>query len=149
MLVTKTGRPFYLSAKENAYNDKTALYQKITAYNLSHEEIGYLIYRIYRQHGKDKSWLFNVNVCEEYLNEGVGHALICAYEKVCREKNISVMEGFFEPNSEGWYLADKFYFKHGFEIEEDEDGIKYVVKYPKKEEALPKVKENKDFALSF
>ena len=149
MLITKTGRPFYLLAKENTYGDKTSSYQKISAYNLAHEEIGYLIYHIYRQQGKNKSWLFNINVCEEYLNEGVGHALMCAYEKVCRETDTSVMEGFFEPNSEGWYLADGFYNRHGFEIEEDEDGNQYVVKYPKKDDVLPPVKENKDFALSF
>lgn len=133
MLVTKNGVPFYLEQKnrESEYGD----YGEIKAYSLVHEEIGFLVYE-----NDDKSgWIKDVGVDKGYYDQGVGHALVSAYEEFCKQSGKVFVAGLFFPMDRSAEIVYNFYQRHGYSL--GRDGLPIIRKRISKKDKPFAVKE--------
>lgn len=148
MLVTKDGIPFYLISDQRGLDTREPYY-KITAYTLGRKEIGFLTYLLYKDKKGDlQSWVYQIITHVDYLDKGVGHALICAYEQECRKRGVKKFEGKFSPDGKGAVLARPFYERHGVKIINTEDD-QFIMKDLNNNEKVPPVREIKDFKMTF
>lgn len=148
MLVTKDGMPFYLVHEQKGLDTREPYY-KITAYTLGRKEVGFLTYLFKKDKNNDlQSWLFQIVSHVDYLNEGIGHALICAYEDDCRKHGVKKIEGKYSPDGKGAVLARGFYERHNVKIITT-DYDQFISKDLNNDDKIPPVKEIKDFKMTF
>lgn len=108
MLITKNGVPFYLVHKME--KDQFGEDGEICAFTLANENIGFLTY----ENDEKSGWIKDIGVDEKYYDQGVGHALISAYEESCKQSGKIVVAGLFYPMNRGDEIVFNFYKRHGY-----------------------------------
>lgn len=111
---TKDNRLFYLKFCVVTHYSSTKI-SSIHAYELkTNNEIGFLRF----DYLCDEGYIQNIKITnEDYLNCGVGTAMIKAAETYLKKYNINKITGCYSPYGKGKEFAPYFYGKNGYIID--------------------------------
>ncbi len=89
-------------------------FYKVKVFDLQNNEIGGISFKL--KINDRLTWLYKIEVCQDYQNNGIGKILLEFLEFVSLQRRIYFVEGKFFPKNQN---AKFFYLKNGYNIEKD------------------------------